>query len=208
MACEYHIAPIYGMVNREGIRSNESHNSYLKIISTAKEGGTVINYSDRFTVTGMTGTTTASIKNAVTALGGSTAGPATVNNVAANANPSAVASAPAVGGAAYNVPYNQQQGLTRYAPMQGVPPTKITQKKATPLYPTSAFKIAKNWLPQPSIVTTLTEPQTFSVHSHQNTVCQRQSHALCQSWMLTLRQAAAQSNPTGDMAKFLARWKD
>ena len=146
--------------------------SYLQMISTAKEGGTVINYSDRFTITGMTGSTTAAIKSAVTALGGSTAGPATVNDVVAGGGAAPAVSVPA-GGAGYNVPYAKQQGTIRYAPMQSIPPTKITQKNASPLFPTSAFTIAKQMLPIPSIVTTLTEPQTFSVKSHPNQVCQK-----------------------------------
>jgi hypothetical protein len=136
------------------------------MISTAKEGGTIINYSDRFTITGMTGTTTAAVQKAVSALGGSTAGPPTVNDVSA----APAAAAPPVGAGAYNIPYDQQTGLTKYAPMQGVPPTKITQKSVKPQFPTSAFTVAKTWLPKASIVTTLTESLTFSVNSHANTV--------------------------------------
>lgn len=144
------------------------------MISTAKEGGTVINYSSRFTITGMTGTTTATIQKAVTALGGSTAGPPTVNDVAAGGNNAAPAPAPAdtpsAGAGVWGIPYGQQTGLTKYAPMQGVPPTKITEKSPTPKYPTSAFTIATAFLPKASIVTTLTELLTFSVNSHANTV--------------------------------------
>ena len=114
----------------------------------------------------MTGTVTTAIKNAVTQLGGSTAGPPTENDVAADA-PAAV---PAADAGDYNVPYGQQQGTIRYAPMQGVPPPKITKNGASPLFPTSAYQIAKQMLPIPSIVTTLTESQTFSVQSHENTV--------------------------------------
>jgi hypothetical protein len=136
------------------------------MISTAKEGGTIVNYSDRFTITGMTGTTTAAVQKAVTALGGSTAGPPTVNDVSA----APAAAAPAVGAGAYNIPYNQQTGLTKYAPMQGVPPTKITQKSVKPQYSPSALTIATTWLPKASIVTTLTESLTFSVNSQANTV--------------------------------------
>ena len=147
------------------------------MISTAKEGGTIINYSDRFTITGMTGTTTPAIQKAVTALGGTTAGPPTVNSVtpggAVAPVPPPAADTPAAGNSVYNIPYGQQTGLTKYAPMQGVPPTKITNKGMTPQYPTSAVQIAVTFLPKASIVTTLTEPMTFSVNSHPNTVCLR-----------------------------------
>ena len=140
------------------------------MISTAKAGGTVTNYSNRFTVTGMTGTTAANIQKAVTALGGSTASPATINDVSnAAADPaSAPAAVPAAG--AYTVPYQLQKGLTRYAPMQPIPPTKITAKDAKPLFPTSDYILAKSRMAVPSIVTTLTLPQTFSVQSSVNSV--------------------------------------
>ncbi|KAK3701893.1 Cell wall synthesis protein kre9 precursor [Vermiconidia calcicola] len=157
------------------------------MISAPADGGQVINYSDRFNVLGMTGSVAPNIKKAVTALGGSTAGPPTVNEVN---NVAPVASVPADPGAGdYGVPYAQQKGPTKYAPMQKVPPTKITAKKVTPLNPTSAWTVAKTWLPKPTVISTVTEPNTFSVRSRANT-------------------AAPQSNPTGDMQKFLARWKD
>merc|ERR1711939_578933 len=87
------------------------------------------------------------------------------------------------------VPYPLQTGLTKYAPMQPIPPTKITKKQYSPLYPTSAVTIATTWLPNPTIVTTVTASLTFSVSSMENT-------------------AAPASNPNPDMAKFLNRWKD
>ena len=142
------------------------------MISNAKEGGTITNFSDRFTITGMTGSVTAQVRSAVSALGGSAQGPPAINALAADA-PAAV---PAAG--AFGIPYNQQEGATRYAPMQGVPPTKITKKDMRPLFPTSAYTVAKTWLPKPSIVTTLTDLQTFSVQSHENTVCLHVS-AMC-----------------------------
>ena len=132
----------------------------------AAEGGYIINYSNRFTITGMAGTVSPAVKAAAIAAGSSTTGPATLNAVAA----AAPAAAEPAGGAAYNIPYNKQEGLTKYAPMQPVPPTKITQKSAAPLFPTSAYTIATTWLPQASILTTLTASQTFSVHSMENTV--------------------------------------
>ena len=136
--------------------------SYLQIISTAKDGGTVINYSPRFSITGLTGTTDEIYVKQVQELGGSSSGPATVNDVVPKA-------APVVAG--FGVPYNEQVGPTRYAPMQPVPPTKITAGNPTPLFPTSAFTIARAALPPAQkVITTLTEPQTYSVHSIENTV--------------------------------------
>lgn len=176
---------------------------YLKMIATATEGGTITYYSSRFNMPGMTGTTPAEYATAAAAVSG-TDGPDTVNAVANNAG----AAAPAAGaaGGAYTVPYALQSGLTKYAPMQGVPPTKITLKNFSPMYPTSAYTIATTFLPKASIVTTMTESQTFKVTSIENTVSQ---NGYCESvGHADLVQAAAQSMPTGDMAKYLARWKD
>ncbi|KAK4904620.1 hypothetical protein LTR28_000919 [Elasticomyces elasticus] len=133
----------------------------------------------------MTGVFSAKVQTALVQLGtGVTAGPATENNVGNNA---AGAAGPDAG--AFTIPYTLQTGLTRYAPMQPVPPTKITAKTPTPLYPTSAYVIATTWLPIPTILKTVTASQTFSVKSMENT-------------------AAPAAMPSNDMAKFLARWKD
>ena|SRR5438067_1595354 len=96
-------------------------NSFLKIQSVAAAGGTVINYSDRFTLTGMTGIFPPDVVTANAAVKG-TAGPPTVNQVA-GANPGAAPS----GTGPFAIPYTMQTGLTKYAPMQPLPPTKITK---------------------------------------------------------------------------------
>ena len=137
--------------------------SYFRVISVATQGGTVTTYSDRFTITGMTGTTDPTIKAAVAAAGAAVPDPvdATANNAAAAAgDPNANS----------GVPYAEQTGLIRYAPMQGVPPTKITKKDTKPLYPTSSYKIAVSFLPTPSATKTVTASQTFSADSMENTV--------------------------------------
>lgn len=168
-----------------GIGASTPKNAYfLGMISTAAAGGTVTNYSDRFTMTGMTGVFSPAVVTALASISG-TSGPPTVNAVAA-AVPNAGATA-AAGGA--DVPYNLQSGTIRYAPMQPVPPTKITATNTSPLYPTSAVTLASTILPIPSIVTTITQAQTFSVASHANT-------------------AAPASQPVDDMQKYLNRWKD
>ncbi|EGP87207.1 unnamed protein product [Zymoseptoria tritici ST99CH_1A5] len=157
---------------------------YLKMTSTAKSGGTIINYSDRFNIPTMTGNTPPTYAKAADAVDG-TDGPPTQNNIA---NDVAAAAPPAADGP-FAVPYALQTGLTRYAPMQGVPPTKISAKNYTPLHPTSSYKVATAFLPTATVQKTVTQSQTFSVSSRENTV-------------------APQSNPTDDMAKYLARWKD
>jgi len=157
---------------------------FLQITSVANEGGDVINYSDRFTMTGMTGTFTAEQAAALKDVSG-TAGPPTSNNV--GAADGADASGTADG--EFGVTYTAQVGNTRYARMQPVPGTKITATNTAPMYPTSSVSFATTFLPSPSIATTLTQPQTYSASSHANT-------------------AAAAPQPTDDMQRFLARWKD
>lgn len=156
-------------------------NAYFIGIMCTATGGTVTTYSSRFTLTGMTGTFPADVITANAAAVADTAAPAAVNNIATAATGAAT-------GGLY-VAYSLQTGLTKYAAMQPVPPTAITQTVTTPQYPTSSFSLATTFLPIASQVTTLTQAQTFSVSSHANT-------------------AAAASQPVDDMQKFLNRWKD
>ena len=139
--------------------------SFLKIISAAP-GGTVINYSSRFTLTGMTGTFPPNVQAGIKQIKG-TDGPATENNVANNPDTGNGAGA---GDGQFGQAYSMQTGITRYAPMQKKPPKKITAKSASPQYPTSSYKIAKTALPTPKQVTTITQSVTYSVSSIENTV--------------------------------------
>jgi hypothetical protein len=136
--------------------------------AVGKTGGQLVTYSDRFSFTGMTGKNILSdaIKAAVTDID-TTTGPPTVDTTTDGTNP---AEPDPVDGDVYQVDYVMQTGLTRYAPMQPVPPTKIIATNTKPLYPTSSVKIAKTKLPIPSQLTTLTQSQTFSVKSMENTV--------------------------------------
>lgn len=138
---------------------------------SAAAGGTVTNYSDRFTLTGMTGTFPPNVEAAIKSNTG-TGGPATENNVKDSANNANGAA----GG--QGTPYSLQTGLTKYAPMQRKPGTKITLKSASMQYPTSAYVIAKSPLPVPSQVTTITASVTYSVSSIENPVCLPASYQL------------------------------
>lgn len=138
-------------------------NSFLQMVSVAAAGGSVINYSDRFTLTGMTGTFSTAEKTANDAVT-SDAGPDTVNGVTDTTATTTTAAG------AWGTPYDEQTGLTRYAPMQPLPGTTITATNTVPLWPTSSVSIATTYLPNPSIVTTLTQAGTYSFSSHANTV--------------------------------------
>jgi hypothetical protein len=137
--------------------------------AAGKNGGIYTTYSDRFSYSGMTGAFDPIIVAGLKDIDGTT-GPATVNALAkAGADPNNPAAAAPDG--AYDVEYTMQTGLTRYAPMIPQPPTKITATNTKPLYPTSSVQIAKSHLPIPKVQTTVTQSQTFSVSSRENTVC-------------------------------------
>lgn len=71
----------------------------------------------------------------------------------------------------YDVTYTAQTGSTRYAPMAPTPPSSISKKTASRQYVTSAVTYATTYMGQPTVATTLTQSQTFSVSSVENPVC-------------------------------------
>ena len=81
---------------------------------------------------------------------------------------------PAAGAAATgNAPaYSlQTDGTTKMAPMQPRPGTSITKKETTPLYPTTAYKLATTALSTPKFKITQTVSNPSKVKSRPNTVC-------------------------------------
>ncbi|KFZ09468.1 hypothetical protein V502_08747 [Pseudogymnoascus sp. VKM F-4520 (FW-2644)] len=189
---------------------------FLGIQSTTKSGEFITNYSSRFTVNSLTGEFPDTIKAALSTVSDTTGPQTETSNLRPRVAPAAPAvpvpavpapAAPAPGvpapvvpapaapapaapaGGDWSIPYDQQKGDTRYAPMQPKPPKAITATKVTPLWPTSAVKIATTFLPAATIVTTITQPPTGTAVMHANT-------------------AAAQSQPQDDMQKYLNRWKD
>lgn len=132
--------------------------------STQAGGGLVINYSSRFTLAAMTGVFGSDIASALAAVTG-TAGPADP--------PAAAAPVPAAanpGSDQFAIPYNEQTGNVRYAPMQPLPPSSITAQNTSPLWPTSSVVIATTFLPIPTVTTTYTQAATWAFTSHPNTV--------------------------------------
>ena len=148
----------------------------------------------------MTGTFPPNVEDGIKSVTG-TSGPAAQNNV--NNNPNAGAG----GAAGFSVPYTLQTGLTKYAPMQGKPGTKITANKASAQYPTSSVVLAKTFLPTPVQVTTVTMSGTYALASSiENTVCK----SLDKSKIMALMglQASPAPPPMNDMQKYLNRWRD
>jgi hypothetical protein len=134
------------------------------MISVASTGGTVTNFSPRFSFGGMTGTFPANVQAGAKAVSG-TSGPARINAVAG-----AGATLPAAGTGSFALPWTAQSGPIRYAPMQKYPGTKITAKTKTPLNPTSPYTVATTYLPPPTAISTQTLPVTWSFTQVENTV--------------------------------------
>lgn len=126
----------------------------------------VIDFSKRFSLAEMSGTFSSKIRAGLASVDGMD-GP-----VSDNGHDELRKRQAAAGTALYDVPYGEQTELpTKYAPMAKLPGTKITKSSATPLFPTSDYVLATTFLPIPTVVQTLTQSQTFSTKSMENTVC-------------------------------------
>jgi len=149
-----------------GLGESVDNAYFIKMISAA-QGGSVVNYSPRFSISGMTGKFPDSVTAGLKSVTG-TDGPPTENNI--QSNQQGGGNAPGAGGD-FGVTYTMQTGAMRYAPMPKIVPSKITAgKNPKPLYPTSAVQFAASFLPIPSQKTTVTQSFTFSVASVENTV--------------------------------------
>jgi hypothetical protein len=115
----------------------------------------------------MTGVFPANVQHGLATVSG-TAGPATQNNIGAVPAGDAQATVAAAGD--FAVPYTLQTGEIRYAPMPPVAPTKITAKRQSRQWPTSAYTVYAAAAGPPNAVTTVTQALTFIVSSVENTV--------------------------------------
>lgn len=150
-----------------GLGADVDNAYFIKMISAAP-GGSIINYSARFTLSGMTGKFPASVEPGLKAITG-TDGPPTENSIVSDQQGGGNAPVPA-GEADFAITYTMQTGVMRYAPMPGVPPTKITKAYDGPVYPTSAVQFANTRMPLPVQKTTATQENTFKAQSRENTV--------------------------------------
>ena len=143
---------------------------FLKIISAAT-GGSVINYSDRFSISGMNGVFPPVVIAGLKTVSG-TAGPPTVNDIQAVQQPGAGGAAtPVVAGGGYTVAYTLQTDPIRYAPMPPMAVTQITAKGQSRQWPSSAYTVYPTVAGSPNAITTNTLSQTFAASSMENTVC-------------------------------------
>lgn len=152
------------------IGGNDKNAYFLRTIGVAP-GGTVINYSSRFTLTGMTGTFSPAVQAGLADVSG-TEGPKAENQIANPQNAAVAAGTAAAGGPEFQVPYSMQTGVIRYAPMAVRAPSKITAKGDARQYPTSPYSVwLRSGMPTPVATQTVTEPFTYSVQSMEATVC-------------------------------------
>jgi hypothetical protein len=135
---------------------------FFKIVSQSTSGGTVTNYSPRFSLSGMTGTFPQNVITGMQSVTG-TGGPPTENDVGNSPSNGATGS--------FALPWAMQTGLTKYAAMQPYPPSKITAKTKMPLFPSSPYTVATTLLGPPTILTTITQPVTWGYSQKENPVC-------------------------------------
>ena len=148
----------------------DANNAYFLKFLSATTGGSIINYSDRFTLSAMTGVFPAAVEAGLKTVTG-TAGPRTENDIQAPENNPGAPQAPAAGGtASFALPYALQTGPIRYAPMAPVGQTKIIAKGQSMQYPTSAYTIARTFLGSADCVSTAFEPQTAVFQTRENNV--------------------------------------
>ncbi|PGH14814.1 hypothetical protein AJ79_02830 [Helicocarpus griseus UAMH5409] len=158
------------------IGGNEPNAYFLQMLLTHPSSPEPIHliHSPRFTLTSMTGTFPPHLLSAITSLPNDNVNSPPIHNELLKRQA--------------DLPYEDQTGPTRYAPMPMQPPTKISLKTAPPLHPPSAFGIAQSFLPRPTIQTTISAKATFSVESIENT--------------------AAPAPTDDEVQRFLNRWKD
>ncbi|KAL2376583.1 hypothetical protein RJZ90_007402 [Blastomyces dermatitidis] len=133
----------------------KSPDSFLQMVINNPDGLDLV-HSARFTLSGMTGSLPARLLDGIQAISGTTDSPPIHGNELRKRQA--------------GLPYAEQTGLTRYAPMPTQPPTKISLRGAPPLFPPSSFQIATTFLPTPTIQMTIAVKATFKVSSIENTV--------------------------------------
>lgn len=137
------------LANYAALGSNGPY--FFQLYSVASDGYS-IQYSPRFTLSGMTGTLKASA-------GGDSDPPDAQVNVG-----EAAGAASTVNSASLTLTYTLQTGKTRYAPMQMQPGSKVTYKlSASRRYPTSAVSYFTAYQSKPYPVTTVTPSWSYTI---------------------------------------------
>lgn len=128
---------------------------YLQFYTDFGKLGTTINYSDRFKLTGMSGST-ATVSGAVTVTGDPPAGQTSVATAAINSK-------------SFSITYTLQTGRTKFAPMQLQPGSTITHSTWSRRFPTSSYTVYTSISPSPNAYSTITPGWSYTPVSATNT---------------------------------------
>jgi hypothetical protein len=90
-----------------------------------------------------------------------------------------VAAAPVAAIDYHTVPYGEQTGPTKYAPMPKKAGTTVATRSATPQYPPFPFSIATAYLGAPTVQYTEMAYATWTANSIENTVCTMFFKVIC-----------------------------
>lgn len=124
--------------------------------------GQSIHYSPRFTLSGMSGSSTTQVLDGT---------PATLvlDDIESAPTPQInIGDSGTIDTRSFTVPYTMQTGKTRYAPMQLQPGSTVTMTAWSRQFPTSSVLYALTFLPIPSVLTTKTPGWSYTMKSAPN----------------------------------------
>ncbi|PWY63897.1 cell wall biosynthesis protein [Aspergillus heteromorphus CBS 117.55] len=176
------------------VGGNDANAYFLKMIASGP-GISVVNYSDRFTLTSMTGLFSPLVLQGIYSVNNDTGDSFDGNHK------HEILQKRQVDGS-YTIPYHLQTGPTRYAPMAKKPESTIPARSPTPQFPASAYTIATTYLPPATVQVTLSASLTYSVASIENTYKKTLIN------MATPKASPAPHPHDVQMKQFLERWKD
>lgn len=127
---------------------------FVQVYTTFSDSSTTIQYSGYFQLTGMSGPSTIT----ATATG---AAPQAQTSVAGGAGTD-------VNSASFSMPYTEQTGRTKYAPMQTQPGSTITATTWAPRFPTSSVTYYLSASPSPNCHSTITPGWDYTATSEIN----------------------------------------
>jgi hypothetical protein len=127
---------------------------YIQVYCQLSNGGYLIRYTNRFQLAGMTGSYQAS---------GSGVAPTGETHDQQDAEAAAQKIS-----ASFSVPYTEQTGSTRYAPMQMQPDSTITATAWSRRFPSSAVTYYSTFHSSPNVLSTVTPGWSYTMNSFFN----------------------------------------
>ncbi|KKK13859.1 hypothetical protein ARAM_001536 [Aspergillus rambellii] len=132
---------------------NDTNAYFLKMVASGPDAF-VVNFSERFTLTDMTGSFPPRLQATKSDFSTDTEDILQKRRVVVDP---------------FTVPYSLQTGPTRYAPMAKRPGTAIATTSPVPQYPASPYNIATHYLEPATVLTTLTATDTRTLIDMENT---------------------------------------